>query len=87
MKRLSCGVEHSLVLGHCGEVYLWGTGSEGQLGMGPNVSELLKPTVLQVCQGYPVNHGASVIFFFALQFCSGMMPLPFTRYSFTLNVL
>ncbi|KAL5253674.1 hypothetical protein ACHWQZ_G013448 [Mnemiopsis leidyi] len=47
VKRLSCGVEHSLVLGHCGEVYLWGTGSEGQLGMGPNVSELLKPTVLQ----------------------------------------
>ena len=48
VKRLSCGVEHSLVLGHCGEVYLWGSGSEGQLGMGANVSELLKPTVLQV---------------------------------------
>ncbi|XP_063681179.1 X-linked retinitis pigmentosa GTPase regulator-like isoform X2 [Bolinopsis microptera] len=47
VKRLSCGVEHSLVLGHCGDVYLWGGGSEGQLGMGANVSELLKPTVLQ----------------------------------------
>ena len=46
--RLSCGVEHSLVLGHNGDVYLWGGGSEGQLGMGPNVTELLTPTILQV---------------------------------------
>ena len=39
------------MLGHCGDVYLWGGGSEGQLGMGANVSELLKPTVLQVRLG------------------------------------
>ena len=48
VKRLSCGVEHSLILGHCGNVFLWGTGSEGQLGMGDKVNELPKPTILQV---------------------------------------
>ena len=37
-----------MMLSTTGNVYLWGSGSEGQLGMGPDVVELPKPVMLEV---------------------------------------
>ncbi len=39
---ISCGLDHSLVLTNCGEVYAWGANYYGQIGNGRN-SDQLKP--------------------------------------------
>ncbi len=37
---ISCGVQHSLVLTNCGEVYAWGENYRGQIGNGCNRNQL-----------------------------------------------
>jgi RCC1 and BTB domain-containing protein len=39
--EISCGVEHSLVLTNCGEVYAWGYNESGQIGNGCNDHQLI----------------------------------------------
>ncbi len=38
---ISCGVDHSLVLTNCGEVYAWGRNDWGQIGNGCNSDQLI----------------------------------------------
>ncbi|XP_078618718.1 X-linked retinitis pigmentosa GTPase regulator-like isoform X2 [Branchiostoma floridae x Branchiostoma japonicum] len=43
---LSAGTDHSAALTGDGKVYVWGGGSEGQLGLGEDTTECTEPTLL-----------------------------------------
>ena len=43
--QVSCGAEHSAAVTDNGELYVWGSGSEGQLGLGTAECEL--PSLLK----------------------------------------
>ncbi|CAB4011045.1 Hypothetical predicted protein [Paramuricea clavata] len=43
--QVSCGAEHSAALAENGELYVWGSGSEGQLGLG--IAECEVPSLLK----------------------------------------
>ncbi|CAH1230080.1 RPGR [Branchiostoma lanceolatum] len=43
---LSAGTDHSAALTGDGKVYVWGGGSEGQLGLGEDITECTEPTLL-----------------------------------------
>ncbi|XP_035686507.1 X-linked retinitis pigmentosa GTPase regulator-like isoform X1 [Branchiostoma floridae] len=43
---LSAGTDHSAALTGDGKVYVWGGGSEGQLGLGEDTTECTEPTIL-----------------------------------------
>ncbi|XP_028414722.1 X-linked retinitis pigmentosa GTPase regulator-like [Dendronephthya gigantea] len=45
INHVSCGAEHSAAVTGNGELYVWGSGSEGQLGLG--ISECELPTLLK----------------------------------------
>ena len=45
IKQISCGAEHSAAVTENGELFVWGSGSEGQLGLG--VVECERPSLLK----------------------------------------
>ena len=47
-KMLSCGVDHCMALTQDGDVYSWGGGSEGQLGLGPDMMDTETPIKVPV---------------------------------------
>lgn len=62
---LACGVDHCMALAQDGKVYVWGGGSEGQLGLGPDLSETSTPIKLPlnesvVCISCGYYHSALV---------------------------
>jgi len=64
---VAAGAQHSMCLTIRGDVYAWGCGTDGQLGIGKNVSES-RPMLIQILQGKRVsgiacgeNHSAAVL--------------------------
>eukprot|EP00058_Branchiostoma_floridae_P005097 XP_002590585.1 hypothetical protein BRAFLDRAFT_123620 [Branchiostoma floridae] len=45
-KLVACGRSHTLIATGDGKVYVWGGGSEGQLGLGEDTTECTEPTLL-----------------------------------------
>ncbi|XP_028981614.2 probable E3 ubiquitin-protein ligase HERC1 isoform X4 [Esox lucius] len=54
IEDVAVGAEHTLVLSSTGEVYTWGTNSEGQLGLG-HTNHVREPTLVTSLQGKNVN--------------------------------
>lgn len=46
--QLACGGEHTLAITGDGDVWAWGKGADGELGMGDSVTLLHKPEKLTV---------------------------------------
>lgn len=56
---ISCGLNHTAVISASGhELYAWGLGVFGQLGLGPNVKGLLLPDKVPMPSGAPVSQVA-----------------------------
>ena len=53
--KVAAGAQHSMCLTVRGDVYAWGCGTDGQLGIGKNVSES-RPMLIQILQGKRVAH-------------------------------
>ncbi|XP_033842077.1 probable E3 ubiquitin-protein ligase HERC1 isoform X2 [Periophthalmus magnuspinnatus] len=51
---IAVGAEHSLVLSSTGEVYTWGSNSEGQLGLG-HTNHVREPTLVAALQGKNIH--------------------------------
>jgi alpha-tubulin suppressor-like RCC1 family protein len=67
IRKVAAGAQHSLCLTVRGDVYAWGQGKDGQLGLGKNASES-RPMLIQVLQGKIVtdiaageNHSGAVL--------------------------
>eukprot|EP00945_MAST-04E_sp_MAST-4E-sp1_P007226 g7226.t1 len=65
--KVAAGAQHSMCLTVRGDVYSWGQGKQGQLGIGKNVSES-RPMLIQILQGKSVidiaageNHSGAVL--------------------------
>uniref|UniRef100_A0A1B6DZ80 RCC1-like domain-containing protein n=1 Tax=Clastoptera arizonana TaxID=38151 RepID=A0A1B6DZ80_9HEMI len=46
VEQLAAGCNHSVALTNKGQVYVWGSNADGQLGLGPDVKSVSMPTVL-----------------------------------------
>lgn len=44
--QVACGIKHVLALTNNGEIYAWGSNTEGQLGLGSDVIKELKPKLI-----------------------------------------
>jgi len=55
--RLSCGSNHSLAINHAGELYSWGQGRDGALGLGDKIDKEL-PTLVQALKDIPIKQVA-----------------------------
>ncbi|XP_037835872.1 probable E3 ubiquitin-protein ligase HERC1 isoform X2 [Kryptolebias marmoratus] len=51
---VAVGAEHTLVLSSTGDVYTWGSNSEGQLGLG-HTNHVREPTLVTALQGKNIN--------------------------------
>ncbi|XP_039629608.1 probable E3 ubiquitin-protein ligase HERC1 isoform X4 [Polypterus senegalus] len=54
IKDIAVGAEHTLALSSAGDVYAWGSNSEGQLGLG-HTNHVREPTLLTSLQGKNIN--------------------------------
>uniref|UniRef100_A0A8C4TJ25 HECT-type E3 ubiquitin transferase n=1 Tax=Erpetoichthys calabaricus TaxID=27687 RepID=A0A8C4TJ25_ERPCA len=54
IKDIAVGAEHTLALSSTGDVYAWGSNSEGQLGLG-HTNHVREPTLLTSLQGKNIN--------------------------------
>ncbi|XP_077942009.1 putative E3 ubiquitin-protein ligase HERC1 isoform X9 [Gasterosteus aculeatus] len=54
IQDVAVGAEHTLVLSSTGDVYTWGSNSEGQLGLG-HTNHVREPTVATVLQGKNIH--------------------------------
>ncbi|XP_034753665.1 probable E3 ubiquitin-protein ligase HERC1 isoform X10 [Etheostoma cragini] len=54
IQDVAVGAEHTLVLSSTGDVYTWGSNSEGQLGLG-HTNHVREPTVAPVLQGKNIH--------------------------------
>ncbi|KAI3377882.1 hypothetical protein L3Q82_008463 [Scortum barcoo] len=54
IQDVAVGAEHTLVLSSTGDVYTWGSNSEGQLGLG-HTNHVREPTVVTVLQGKNIH--------------------------------
>lgn len=52
--QIACGLRHALALTNNGELYAWGSNSEGQLGLGPNIMKALKPQLVSSLAAVPI---------------------------------
>jgi alpha-tubulin suppressor-like RCC1 family protein len=52
--KASCGSAHTLVLDSAGQVYSFGRGSDGALGLGSK-QDVLRPTLLELTIGHPAS--------------------------------
>ncbi|XP_056135403.1 probable E3 ubiquitin-protein ligase HERC1 isoform X2 [Lampris incognitus] len=54
IQDIAVGAEHTLVLSATGDVYTWGSNSEGQLGLG-HTNHVREPTLVMALQGKNIN--------------------------------
>ncbi|XP_029961368.1 LOW QUALITY PROTEIN: probable E3 ubiquitin-protein ligase HERC1 [Salarias fasciatus] len=54
IQDVAVGAEHTLVLSSTGDVYTWGSNSEGQLGLG-HTNHVREPTLVSVLQGKNIH--------------------------------
>lgn len=53
--QVACGVNHAIALTNNGELYTWGSHSEGQLGLGPDIKNELKPKLISSLAAVPIT--------------------------------
>jgi alpha-tubulin suppressor-like RCC1 family protein len=61
--QIACGEHHSMVLTDKGDVYSWGRGIEGQLGLSKSISIASTPQYIKSFYGRPVVYIACGSFF------------------------
>ncbi|KAM3626014.1 uncharacterized protein V6R79_021387 [Siganus canaliculatus] len=54
IQDVAVGAEHTLVLSSTGDIYAWGSNSEGQLGLG-HTNHVREPTVVTMLQGKQIH--------------------------------
>uniref|UniRef100_A0A4W5KYU1 Uncharacterized protein n=1 Tax=Hucho hucho TaxID=62062 RepID=A0A4W5KYU1_9TELE len=54
IQDVAVGAEHTLVLSSTGDVFTWGSNSEGQLGLG-HTNHVREPTLVTSLQGKDIN--------------------------------
>lgn len=52
--QIACGTKHVLALTNNGEIYAWGSNTEGQLGLGPDIKRELKPKLISSLVSLPI---------------------------------
>lgn len=52
--QIACGLKHSIALTNNGELYAWGSNSDGQLGLGSNTKMELKPKLVSSLAAIPI---------------------------------
>lgn len=52
--QIACGVEHSIALTNDGELYAWGSNTEGQLGIGSHTVTEIKPKRIYTLAAVPI---------------------------------
>ena len=52
--QIACGMKHALALTNNGELYSWGSNSEGQLGLGVDNKYEIKPKLISSLIGIPI---------------------------------
>ncbi|XP_017765568.1 PREDICTED: probable E3 ubiquitin-protein ligase HERC4 isoform X2 [Eufriesea mexicana] len=52
--QIACGMKHALALTNNGELYSWGSNTEGQLGLGTHVKYEVKPKLIITLIGIPI---------------------------------
>lgn len=52
--QIACGVEHSMALTNDGELYAWGSNTEGQLGIGSHTVTEIKPKRIFTLAAVPI---------------------------------
>lgn len=52
--QIACGMKHALALTNNGELYSWGSNTEGQLGLGTDVKYEVKPKLIITLIGIPI---------------------------------
>lgn len=53
--QIACGMKHALALTNNGELYSWGSNSEGQLGLGVDNKYEIKPKLISSLIGIPIS--------------------------------
>ncbi|XP_024937570.1 probable E3 ubiquitin-protein ligase HERC4 isoform X3 [Cephus cinctus] len=54
--QIACGLKHTLALTNNGELYAWGSNSEGQLGFGPETKKEVKPKLIASLKVIPIAY-------------------------------
>lgn len=52
--QIACGIEHSIALTNDGELYAWGSNTEGQLGIGSHTVTEIKPKRIFALAAVPI---------------------------------
>lgn len=52
--QIACGLKHSIALTNNGELYAWGSNSDGQLGLGSDTKMELKPKLVYSLAAVPI---------------------------------
>nr|XP_012137181.1 PREDICTED: probable E3 ubiquitin-protein ligase HERC4 isoform X1 [Megachile rotundata] len=52
--QVACGINHVLALTNNGKLYSWGSNSDGQLGLGTDVKNEIKPKLISSLAGVPI---------------------------------
>ncbi|XP_076636822.1 HECT and RLD domain containing E3 ubiquitin ligase 4 isoform X2 [Colletes latitarsis] len=52
--QIACGAKHTLALTNNGELYSWGSNNEGQLGLGSDIKNEIKPKLVSSLVGVPI---------------------------------
>lgn len=52
--QIACGLEHAIALTNNGELYTWGSNSDGQLGLGQDVKSSIKPKLVSSLVTVPI---------------------------------
>lgn len=53
--QIACGMKHSLALTNNGQLYSWGLNSDGQLGLGSDIKNEIKPKLIGTLAGIPIS--------------------------------
>lgn len=53
--QVSCGLKHVIALTNDGVLFAWGSNSDGQLGLGSNISNTTKPTLIDTLLSVPIS--------------------------------
>ncbi|EAL66176.2 ankyrin repeat-containing protein [Dictyostelium discoideum AX4] len=61
IKSIACGTHHSLAMDDLGQVYSWGNGASGRLGLGNDFSIVPTPTLISVINRFGSNEIATAI--------------------------
>lgn len=83
IRDIACGSSHSAAITSCGELYCWGLGEYGRLGLG-DTSTQLRPKLVKALQGQRViqvkmTFSSLTNFFFIIHFvCTLLVVLSFS---------